>query len=394
MRNWRAKQLTSWILIGSMLCGCMHFDKELHYVGDADLQYYKDQAETIDYPNVCTVTPDEVINSTQPRTLRDRRKDEIWDMTLSEAMQLALANNRIIRSRSQFSVAANGETIDNLGVLGGDPSSIYDPAIQETGVLFGNRGVEAALADFDAQFATSMIWGRDERITNNGFLSGGLPPGNTLTQETGVFKTSLQKQFAYGGTMTFAHDWDYLGTNVPGTLFPSSYTGNVRAEYRQPLWAGSGAEYTRIAGPLNPNFGGITGVSQGVVIARINNDITLADFESSVRDMIKDVEDIYWDLYLEYQLYRTAVVARNSALKTWRDAEITDREGGIEGFDKSDVPQARDEYFLRRAAAERQLNLIYARETELRVILGLPVADGRIIRPIDEPARAEFIPDW
>ena len=56
-------------------------------------------------------------------------------------------------------------------------------------------------------------------------------------------------------------------------MFPSAYRGNVQAQYRHPLLAGSGTEFTRIAGPINPNFGAITGVSQGVLIARINNDI-------------------------------------------------------------------------------------------------------------------------
>lgn len=385
MLNRQMMRWTSCLLIFSTLTGCMHFDKELHYLGDADLNYYKDQAATIDYPNVCTAPPDEVVSSTEPRTLRDRRKDEIWDMTLAEAISLCLSNSRIIRTRDpllpQFT---RSETL----------RSVYDPAIQETEVLFGRRGVEAALADFDAQFTTSTIWGRDEQVQNNLFSSGGLAPGNTLTQETAAFETSLNKQLAYGGSMTVAHEWFYAGRNIPGQLFPSNYTGNIRAEYRQPLWAASGPEYTRIAGPANPNFRGITGVSQGVVIARINNDITLTDFEASVHNMLKDVEDLYWELYLNYQTYRSLVVARESALKTWRDAEITDREGGLEGFDKSDVPLARDAYFARKADTELALNNIYAKETELRRMLGLPVADGRIIRPADEPARAELIPDW
>src|SRR6185436_11870501 len=99
-------------------------------------------------------------------------------------------------------------------------------------------GVEAALADFDTTFATSMIWGRNEQIQNIGLAALGINPAFTQTSETGTFQSSLRKNFAYGGSLSFAHDWDYLGTNNPTTLFPSSYTGNVRAEYRQPLWAG------------------------------------------------------------------------------------------------------------------------------------------------------------
>src|SRR5690606_29130540 len=97
-------------------------------------------------------------------------------------------------------------------------------------------------------------------------------------------------------------------------LFQSAYTGATGLQFRQPLLAGSGVEFTRIAGPSNPNFGSITGVTQGVLIARINNDITVADFEISVRNLMKDVEDVYWNLYFAYRQFDAAVTARDSAL--------------------------------------------------------------------------------
>ena len=38
------------------------------------------------------------------------------------------------------------------------------------------------------------------------------------------------------------------------------------------------------------------GVYQGVLIARTNTDISIADFEIAVRSLISDVENAYWDL--------------------------------------------------------------------------------------------------
>src|SRR5205085_10923607 len=98
------------------------------------------------------------------------------------------------------------------------------------------------------------------------------------------------------------------------------YTGNAVLNYSQPLWAGAGADFTRIAGPLVGGLSGVTGVNQGVVIARINTDLSVADFEISVRNMLRDVEDTYWDLYLAYRTYDTNVEARNSFLRSWRFA--------------------------------------------------------------------------
>ncbi|HEX6984847.1 MAG TPA: TolC family protein, partial [Planctomycetaceae bacterium] len=177
-------------------------------------------------------------------------------------------------------------------------------------------------------------------------------------------------------------------------LFQSTYTGATGVQFRQPLLAGGGVEFTRIAGPINPNFGAITGVTQGVLIARINNDITVADFELSVRDLLKDVEDAYWDLYLAYRQFDAAVTARNSALRSWREAQARLEIGGVAGFRPADEAQARDRYFETRAQVEQALNQIYLAESELRRLMGLPPNDGRVIRPIEEPTTARLVPDW
>ena len=90
---------------------------------------------------------------------------------------------------------------------------------------------------------------------------------------------------------------------------------------RHPLLAGAGTEYTRIAGPRLGRFGGATsivGVNQGVMISRINNDISLSDFEAAIRNLVKDIEDLYWDLHLAYRVYHTQKVALDSAEQTWR----------------------------------------------------------------------------
>lgn len=380
-----------WLLaLLATLPGCLGPNDKLWYVGEADLQYYEQASMEIAHPSVDPPVAPEVELGTEPRTLADRSKDEIWDMTLAEAIQIALSNAAVIRSRGQFRSPGN--------VLLTSPQnapSVYDPAIQETGVLFGTRGVESALAAFDTTFTTSMIWGRNEQVQNNAFFGGGLLPGQTLVQETGDFDIGLSKTFATGGQLNLFHNWDYLGSNAPGQLFPSSYRGGVGAAYRHPLWAGAGTEFTRIAGPITQQFGGLSGVTQGVLIARINGDITLAEFEENVRNLVRDVEELYWELYLQYRLYDTAVTTRNSVLHSWRDAKaMVDAGGIVQGATPADVAQALDAYFNARAVTENTLNSIYSTETELRRLLGLPVNDGRIIRPKEEPNVAKFEPDW
>lgn len=370
-----------------ILSGCQNGVEKVHYLGDADLNYYEKKASEISYPAIHHETAEEVQVTTPPRTIESREHDEIWDLTLQEALHIALKNSKIIKSGGQFLSPGNG-----LFTNAANTPSVFDPAIQETNVLFGGIGVEAALSAFDTNWAVSTLWGRNDQV-QNGIFNGDL--GGTSTSETAQFSTSLRKAFAYGGSFQLSHDWNYLGTNSTAALFPSTYTGSLSAQYRQPLLAGAGAEYTRTAGPLQPGFGAITGVSQGVVIARINNDISITNFEASVRDLLRDVENTYWELYLAYRNYDTTTKARNSALQTWRDAKnVRIVGGGKEGFNNWDEPQSRDRYFETKAQTESALSSIYSTETRMRNLLQLPVNDGKVIRPVDEPLTAKFAPDW
>lgn len=373
--------LMRWTLCAAagVSAGCHTESDKVHYLGDADLKYYKNQATRVDYANVHCEPSRDVIATDEPRTVSEPRKDQICDVTLLEMLHTALENNRIIRTAGQF-LAVGGTLYSNPN----QAPSVYDPAIQESGVLFGGRGVEAALADFDATFSTSMLWGRDERVQN-------VFPGNTLQTDTGVFNQRIQKATAYGGVVGVNQNWNYLYSNAPGTLFPSTYTGQLSVDYRQPLWAGSGVEYTRIAGPIGTGLAAITGVSQGVLIARINEDISIADFEAQVRNMLKDVEDTYWDLYLSYRNYDTLVTARNSTLRTWREEKL---KLSVGKGDPADEAQARDAYFDAKSLVNQSLSTVYSNEIRLRRMVGLPVNDARILRPKDEPATAEFVTDW
>ena len=353
---------------------------------------YRNWASEIDYPEMVTMPTAPELNVVEPRRLRNLQKEDIWDMPLEQAIQIALSNSEIIRSAGQFLSPAN-PLLNSPDFV---PSSL-DPAIQESGVLFGQRGIEAALSEFDAQFTTTAIWGRDEQIQNSQ-IGTGVTPGSTLTQETGAVSVGVTKRFATGGIVAFLHDWNYQGTNtndfIPGArLFPSSYTGRVRVEARQPLWAGAGAEYTRIAGPITEQIQGVTGVQQGVVIARINNDIELTEFAGAIRDLLRDVETLYWQLYLAYQSFDMEKSLLTDAERSYRKVEALAASGSayagsLEKYQaESFLLQMQDRVDLAR-------NSLYDAEAQLRRIIGLTVNDGKVIRPIDEPTLAEFVPDW
>ncbi len=362
-----------------LLCGAVgcRATQEVTYFGDAELQHYRDKMLAVEYPNVDQSTPQEVSFSQRPRTIKEPNDDETWEMTLFQAVHTAVTNNKMIRTRTN-----SQQLLQNPQ---GSPS-IYDPALGETGYLFGNRGVEAALADFDAQLTASTQWGNNATIQNNFRIF-------QTNNDTGSFNSGVTKTLATGGSFAVNHNWNYQSTNSPFVPISSNYTGTLQATFNQPLWAGAGVEYNRIAGPARAGLGSITGVSQGVSISRINCDIDVADFELAVTQMVKDVEDLYWELYLAYRQFDAEKANRESVQRSWVEVKAK-MDAGARGGSAAYEAQARENYFDAQARVETALATIFVTENQFRKLLGLAVNDGKIIRPADDPMEAEFVVNW
>jgi outer membrane protein TolC len=375
-----------WACFLCALSGCQSLDTEVAYLGDEQLAHYRHVAEHVVYPDVqVEVRPATFVG--QPRGLRPPRPEEAWPLTRADAVQMGLRGNPVIRQNGQF--LSNGNPL--LNNPDGVPS-IFDADIQFNGVLFGSRGVPAAMSDYDPRLSASMGWGRDELTQNNLFLSGGLPPGSVLTDENAQFQARVDQSLLSGGTFSVIHDWNYSQNNSPARLFGSAYTGSLGAEYRQPLWAGFGPEVTGIAGPVsqrNPNTGG---VSQGVVIAHINQKISQLDFESHLQDLVRDINQVYWELSLAYREYETEFVVRDNALRTWKEIQ-TKLHTGLEGGGAADEAQAEDAYLDASARVEHALGQLYDSEGRLRRLLNLPAEDERVLKPSDAPHAGPWAAD-
>ena len=382
MRWTRSIRWINALLVCSSLVSCRNA-KPVSYLGDAEFSHYRDKMTAIEYPNVDQQTNEDVVNTQRPHTVRDRAQDEIWEVTLMQAVHMAVQNNKMIRTR-----AGSSQLLQNPQ----NSPSVYDTALRESGFLFGNRGVEAALADFDATFTSALTFGKNGVVSNSSSpFAGG--PAFVNNTDTAAYTSTLQKTNATGGILSFNHNVNYIGTNQPFQLFPSSYNGLAQVQYTQPLWAGSGVEYNRTAGPARVGLGAVTGVSQGVAIARINTDITIADFENSVITMVKDVEDLYWELYLAYRQFDAESANRESTLRSWREIKAK-MDVGATGGNASVEAQARDAYLDARARFENAWANILATENAFRKQLGLPVNDGRLIRPADNPIEGEYVAQW
>jgi outer membrane protein TolC len=344
---------------------------------------------------------DEVTQSLPPITNTEARFDSFWDLSLEEAVTIALQNSKVVRGYGtpglQGTRVAPG--IDNLANGPQGAGTIYDVAVRESEpgfigtpgqinpagsiltntALDANQGVEAALADFDAQLTSNLGWIRSDQPRN-------VIPNNPLTpqvfQQDQVNWTSQLAKRAANGTQLFARSVaSYTANNNPLQqnnglqVLPSVYQAALELEIRQPLLRGRGAFINRMP----------------VVISRINTDQVIANFESVMQNMVTNVEIRYWDLHRTYRNVETAKAGRDAALDTWRTVNENYIAGKVPLQDES---QARGQYYFFRSQVEQSWADLLQAESDLRWLLGVASSDGRLIRPVDEPTKARVAFDY
>ncbi|MEO1527604.1 MAG: TolC family protein [Planctomycetota bacterium] len=324
----------------------------------------------------------------------DNGAPQPWDLTLDEAVQIALANSTVLRTLGARVVQTPGVT-----------PTIYEPAIQVTDPT---SGIEAALSAFDAQLQGDLLVEDNDRVLNNEFAGQGT---NFFRQYLTKLETSLSKQTAAGTIFTLRHNFDADLNNADRNIIEGrAWAWNLEGEVRHPLLQGRGVMFNRVAGP-----NATPGVYNGVVIARLNADITIAQLEIALRDFLSDVENAYWDLFFAYKDLEVKRDARDRTLNTYQLLSARQREG-LAGAEEDKVAQAREQYFrfeqdVQNALAGRLVigtrsfngsgggtfqgnGGVYTNERRLRMIMGLPINDGRLIRTTSEPTIAPTTYDW
>ena len=193
----------------------------------------------------------------KPRTTNDPEAQEIWPMTLQEAIRIGLDNSEVVRV---ISLGAQGIPIGgfeptplNTGAgsaLGaGTLATVYDPAIQETQIA-------QALSTFDAALTTSLFWGHSDTPFNNGFQAGAFTQAGSVPvvfiQDTAQFQAAVQKRTATGAQLGVTHNINYHYSNSPNNVFPSAYTTNTQLQLIQPLLGSAPLPGQQAGPPVRP----------------------------------------------------------------------------------------------------------------------------------------------
>jgi hypothetical protein len=160
-----------------------------------------------------------------PNTSASELPAEQVPISLESILQLALTDTSILRNLG--------------GRLVSDPRSatgVFDPAITATDPNFG---IEAALAQFDANLSASFNHANNDDVFNNSILGGG---ATEVVQDLTTSDLVLQKVGATGTQYRLRNNVVYDSNNNPFSAFPSSYSAFLEAQMRQ---GGSGSRISQ-----------------------------------------------------------------------------------------------------------------------------------------------------
>ena len=316
-----------------------------------------------------------------PLTASDALPQHSIKLTLDEAIKMALQDTRTMRS-------LGAQVLTNPASI----TSAQDPSIQSTDPLFG---IDAALAQFDANVTASILHQNNDDVFNNSILGGG---ATEIVQDLTAADFAINKTTATGAQFDVRSNITYDNNDNPSSIFPSSYRTIWEAQARQPLLQGRGIDFNRIAGPnATPGFRN----TSGVLISRLNNDISLTQFEQGVTNFVDEVIQAYWNLYFAYRNFDTVKTARDGSLETWNVVKAR-FDNDLEGGEADKEAQAREQYYqfqqqvvtALNGGAQTGVRGILQAEADLRRLIGLPQSDGSIIRPTQEPFMGSVAYDW
>ncbi len=295
--------------------------------------------------------------SPEPATVRNPApKSTPQELSLDDAIRIALGNAQVVRTLAGVSVATTGQTIYDPAIRNTDidiAKSVFDPVVTATNAFTNS---ESPFANFDPLDPRGAIIG-GSRVDNYDLGLG------------------ISKKLVTGGTLR-ADGALNAARFVPGPapLNPQERSA-ITLSLNQPLLQGAG-----VAANIAP-----------IVIARINTERSYFQLKDNVQELVRGVIEAYW----------AVVFARTDA---WaRKIQVEQGEAArnlAEGRRKAGLGTAGDVAQANVALSNFKASLVGAeanllqREAALRNLLYLPPTVPERFVPITPPTPELYNPKW
>jgi outer membrane protein TolC len=292
-----------------------------------------------------------------PPTVSRRDPEEAMiQLSLDDAIRIALENDRVVRVLAGATAVNSGRTI-------------YDVAIAAT-------QIDQEQARFDPFLTVNNNW---DHLDLPSAFPDPIDPDQSIiggvTNNQYRLNAAITKENPLGGEWRIGVDATDARRS-PGD-FPLNPETSSAAEisYTQPLLQGFGREVN-----LAP-----------IVLARIDTERSFFQLKDAVQEQVRGVVEAYWNLVAA----RVDVWATERQIDQAEYAERIARERFAKGLvNGSELAQARTSLANFKANLVTARNFAIQREAALRNILGLPPWDRALLVPFTEPSTARLEPDW
>ncbi len=291
-----------------------------------------------------------------PTVLNPPPRDALRELSLDDAIRIALENSRVIRVLAGATAVSSGRTV-------------YDPAIS-------NTNIDEARAAFDPVISAQNTFSQTDQP--QGVFDPTSPLGARITgtqidnYELGL---GLVKRTVLGGTARIDGTFNHSRAHTEVAPLNPQERSALTLSYTQPLLQGAG-----VAVNVAP-----------IVIARINTERSFFQFKDSVQELVRGVIEAYWAIVFA----RTDVWARQQQVKQGEDAyaraEARFRQALANAADVAQTRVALSNFRAQLIAAESNL---LNREAALRNLLGLSPSEAERIIPTTPPTPERLEPKW
>ena len=291
----------------------------------------------------------------RPATVTDPQWDvEPWNLSLDDAIRIALSNSEVIRVLGGVTAVRSGSTI-------------YDVAI-------ANNAIDVAQGRFDPTLSVNNTWGRNESLSVQTLLD----PTNAVRSDGYDVDFELSKTELSGGVWSFSGRTDTSRQKSANPalidLNPLDST-SLDLSYTQPLLQGAGRAVNQVP----------------IVLARIDTERSYFQYKSSVQQLVNDVIGAYWNLVSA----RTILWAREQQVSQAAFA-LEQAEGQVRAEQISAAQAAQPRVSLanfKSILIGAKADVLQA-EAALRSIMGLPPYDPQRMTPVTPPQEERLRFEW
>jgi outer membrane protein TolC len=267
-----------------------------------------------------------------PPTVTEPSRPENWKVRLEDVLRMGIENSKqiaVVKYRPGEAGAAVEEQL-----------ATFDPFFS-AGFAFG-RSRPNVLGVFDSPQQFTSFNGAAGYGTN---ATAGAASQFGLSSIPGSSMAGLSKRNATGGLTTLGFSVNSLMANPSDDLqkFSPLWTSNLSVGIEQPLLQGAGVEFNRSL----------------ILIAQAGKKQADFNFETDVRQLARDLERSYWDLYFAYKNLESQEIGMRLSLAIW-DAEKTQLDA--RAATEADVAQARSQYETFRDARLQALDQVLGAE--------------------------------